>query len=146
MARQALHGAALDLARDRPAAVKISMVMVRMVPTSPGTMFSGRRAGRVFVSGQWVRISKAARRPGIGMDVAIVLGARSEDQLAESRRHGGAGPPTGIGRIGGDQQAPDDRRGAPRASKFAGYLDGRTARSRKASSRSKLRLVCSPDA
>ena len=68
--QQALHGAALDLARDRKA-VKISMVKVRMVPSRPGHDVERRRGRRVVAV---VRADLEQRLAGVGQ-AAIVARA-----------------------------------------------------------------------
>ena len=86
-----------SISRVTDSAVKISMVMVRMVPTRPGTMLSRDFAGRV-VAGMGADFE---RRRGGSPDVRGRARARSAPDAERAERRAGRDR---IGRIGGDQQ------------------------------------------
>ena len=99
-----------SISRVTDSAVKISMVMVRMVPTRPGTMLSWRRAGRVVAR---VGADLERRRAGVGH--GAVVRERGLHELAERAP---APTPAATGSV------------ASAATSSAGLSPRRTARSK----------------
>ena len=86
-----------SVSRVTDSAVKISMVRVRIVPISPGTMLSALERRRV-VAGVLADLERRRRDVGDG---AVVLQRGAHDLRERAERRPGRHR---IGRVGGDQQ------------------------------------------
>ena len=86
-----------SVSRVTESAVKISMVMVRMVPTSPGTMFSRDAAAGLYRA--WARISNGIDGGSPVKRSCCERGLHQGAERAEPRARRDR-----IGRIGRDQQ------------------------------------------
>ena len=102
-----------SISRVTDSAVKISMVMVRMVPTRPGTMLSCGRRGRIVAR---VGADLERRRAGVGQ--GAVVAQRGLHELRRARRAPSRTPPDRSRRPRPAAPGLSPRRSA--RSKFAG--------------------------